>query len=87
MTISRVTGILLIVIPIAFNLVFFLLQRHFEYPDILRKPTDYILTRFRAGGSRLVAFSLLKCWHPGTPSLSPPPSRLACWPDWCKSSA
>ena len=55
MTISRITGILLVVIPIAFNLVFFLLQRHFEYPDILRKPTDYILTRFCAGGRRLIA--------------------------------
>jgi hypothetical protein len=54
MTISRITGILLIVIPIAFNLLFFLLQKRFEYPDILRKPTDYILKRFREGGSRLI---------------------------------
>jgi hypothetical protein len=55
MTISIITGILLIVIPVAFNVLFFLLQKRFEYPDILRKPTDYILQRFRAGGSRLVA--------------------------------
>jgi hypothetical protein len=48
MTISRVTGIPLIVIPIAFNLLFFLLQKRFEYPYILRKPTDHILQRFRA---------------------------------------
>ena len=47
------TGILLIVVPIAFNVTFFLLQRAFEYPDILRKPTDYILRRFKEGGAPL----------------------------------
>src|ERR1044071_2175884 len=46
-------GILLIVVPIAFNVTFFLLQRAFEYPDILRKPTDYILQRFKEGGAPL----------------------------------
>jgi len=53
MNITQITGILLIVMPIAFNVVFFLLQRAFEYPDILRKPTDYILKRFQEGGRRL----------------------------------
>jgi len=33
---------------------FFLLQKTFEYPDILRKPTDYILNQFNAGGNRLI---------------------------------
>src|SRR6266508_1757581 len=47
------TGILLIVVPIAFNVTFFLLQRAFEYPDILRKPTDTILRRFKEGGAPL----------------------------------
>ena len=47
------TGLLLIVVPIAFNVTFFLLQRAFEYPDILRKPTDYILRRFKEGGAPL----------------------------------
>ena len=55
MTLARSTGILLIILPLLFNVFFFLLQRAFEYPDILRKPTDYILTRFLQGGSRLVA--------------------------------
>jgi hypothetical protein len=55
MTLFRITGLVLIVVPIAFNTVFFALGRAFEYPDILRKPTDYILTRFAAGGSRLIA--------------------------------
>jgi hypothetical protein len=48
-----VTGLLLILVPIAFNGSFFLLQRAFEYPDILRKPTDYILRRFKERGAPL----------------------------------
>jgi hypothetical protein len=48
------TGVLLIVVPLAFNVTFFLLQRAFEYPDILRKPTDYVLRRFQAGGAPLL---------------------------------
>jgi hypothetical protein len=55
MALLRVTGLVLIAVPIAFNAVFFALQRAFEYPDILRKPTDYILKRFDEGGARLVA--------------------------------
>ena len=55
MSISKLTGLLLILLPVAFNVVFFLLQRNFEYPDILRKPTDYILRRFNEGGTRLIA--------------------------------
>lgn len=47
------TGLLLIIVPIAFNVTFFLLQRAFEYPDILRKPTDTILRRFKEGGAPL----------------------------------
>ncbi len=55
MTLFRVTGLVLIVVPIAFNLVFFALSKAFDYPNILRQPTDEILRRFVAGGSRLVA--------------------------------
>lgn len=51
---AQLTGLLLILLPIAFNVIFFLLQRTFEYPDILRKPTDYILGQFNAGGKRLI---------------------------------
>lgn len=54
MIVSKLTGLFLIILPIAFNVVFFLLQRNFEYPDILRKPTDYILSRFNAGGKQLI---------------------------------
>ena len=58
MKLTTVTGLLLIVVPIAFNVTFFLLQRAFEYPDILRKPTDYILRRFKEGGA-----SLRQLWY------------------------
>jgi hypothetical protein len=49
------TGVLLILTPIAFNALFTLLSVTFEYPDILREPTGYVLRHFDAGGSSLVA--------------------------------
>jgi len=66
MTFTAITGLLLVAVPIAFNATFFLLQRAFEYPDILRKPTDYILQRFKEGGAPLrrlwYAFALSAVW-------------------------
>jgi uncharacterized protein DUF4386 len=53
MNLTTITGLLLIIVPIAFNVAFLLLGRTFEYPDILRKPTDYILRQFKAGGAPL----------------------------------
>ena len=58
MKLTTVTGLLLIVVPIAFNVTFLLLGRAFEYPDILRKPTDYVLQRFKEGGP-----SLRRLWY------------------------
>jgi hypothetical protein len=55
MNLNVIAGATLIALPILFNAVFFDLQRRFEYPDILRKPTGYILQRFSAGGPRLIA--------------------------------
>jgi len=49
-----ITAVLLIAVPIAFNLAFFELGRAFEYPNILRKEPDEILRRFAAGGSGLI---------------------------------
>jgi Domain of unknown function (DUF4386) len=49
------TGILLILTPVAFNVFFTLLSVTFEYPDILREPTGYVLRQFDAGGGELVA--------------------------------
>ena len=53
MKLTTLTGLLLIIVPLTFNVTFFLLQRAFEYPDILRKPTDYVLRRFQKGGAAL----------------------------------
>ena len=49
------TGVLLILTPVAFNVFFTLLSVTFEYPDILREPTGYVLRNFDAGGGGLVA--------------------------------
>jgi hypothetical protein len=53
-TTETITAVLLIAVPIAFNVAFFELGRAFEYPNILRKEPDEILRRFAAGGSGLV---------------------------------
>jgi hypothetical protein len=54
MTTSGAAAVLLIAVPVAFNVAFGLLAARFDYPDILRRPTEEVLTRFRQGGSGLV---------------------------------
>ena len=54
MTTDVITAVLLIAVPIAFNLAFFELGRAFDYPEILRREPDEILRRFAAGGSGLI---------------------------------
>ena len=54
MTVETATAVLLIAVPIAFNLAFFELGRAFDYPNILRKEPDEILRRFAAGGPGLL---------------------------------
>ena len=58
MKLTTLTGLLFIIVPLAFNITFFMLQKAFEYPDILRKPTDHILRRFKDGGA-----SLRRLWY------------------------
>ena len=53
MNVQNAAGALLITLPLAFNLFFFLLGRRFDYPNILRSPTEEVLSRFNAG--RLVS--------------------------------
>lgn len=47
-------AVLLIVLPVVFNALFASLAVAFDYPAILRRPTEEVLRRFRRGGSRLV---------------------------------
>lgn len=49
-----VLGMALCIIPICFNVSFAMLAQQFEYPDILRQPTDYVLAKFLAGGTKLI---------------------------------
>jgi Domain of unknown function (DUF4386) len=53
LSVDRATGTLLVAVPIAFNVFFFLLGRFFDYPGILRSPVGMILSRFHQGGARL----------------------------------
>jgi hypothetical protein len=51
-------AVLLITVPIGFNLAFFELSRTFDYPNILRESPDLILRRFAGAGA-----PLLLRWH------------------------
>ncbi|MGH2360182.1 MAG: hypothetical protein ACRDGM_06530 [bacterium] len=44
MSVEGVTGAMLLVAPVWFNVTFMMLARSFDYPDILRRPTDEVLT-------------------------------------------
>jgi hypothetical protein len=54
MSVATVAGLLLIAVPVAFNVAFGMLAARFDYPDVLRRPTAEVLGAFRAGGTRLV---------------------------------
>ncbi len=54
MTTETWAAAFLIAAPLWFNLTFAMLVKRFGYPDILRRPTDEILERFRAGGPSLI---------------------------------
>ncbi|RCJ32493.1 hypothetical protein A6770_18980 [Nostoc minutum NIES-26] len=50
----RITGAVLTFLSISINIPYILLIQNFEYDDILRAPTNYILTKFHEGGSELI---------------------------------
>ncbi len=56
MSATTLTGILLVALPIVFNVAFAMLAKLFSYPDILRQPTGEVLARFGQGGTRLVTW-------------------------------
>ena len=53
MSVATIAGLLLILVPVAFNVAFARLASTFGYPDVLREPASEALARFRAGGVRL----------------------------------
>ena len=58
----KATGILLILGALLVNIPYSLLITTFDYPDILRAPTAYILTKFAAGGPELIWIWLSFAW-------------------------
>ena len=54
MSATTLAGLLLIVVPLAFNGAFTALASRFDYPDVLRHPTSEVLAKFRDGGNALV---------------------------------
>ena len=52
---ARATGLLFVVTALGFAGAFSVLSAIFEYPGILRQPTDHILRRFAEGGQGLIA--------------------------------
>ena len=54
MSAVTVAGVLLLALPVAFNVGFGVLAATFDYPDILRRPTHEVLARFRKGGTKLL---------------------------------
>jgi len=54
MSTGTVAGLLLLALPVAFNVTFAVLAATFDYPDILRRPTHDVLARFREGGTALL---------------------------------
>jgi len=51
---ATAAGVLLIAMPLAFNVTFGMLASRFDYPDVLRLPTAEVLSRFRDGGRGLI---------------------------------
>ena len=54
MSTTTVTAVLLLGLPVAFNVAFGVLAATFDYPDILRRPTPEVLAKFRQGGTKLL---------------------------------
>jgi hypothetical protein len=52
---TKLAGLSLIFLAVAFNAVFFWLGAVFAYPDILRRPAPEILAMFANGGAPLIA--------------------------------
>jgi len=51
---NKLTGIGAIALAVVFNLPYGYLAQHFDYPDILRRPSGEVLAAFAAGGDGLI---------------------------------
>lgn len=51
----KITAAVLIFLGIYINIPFSILSAIFDYPNILRQPTEQVLTLFKAGGTPLIA--------------------------------
>lgn len=58
----RLTGLAFIFGAVLINIPYTLLIASFDYPDILRAPTEEVLTRFQAGGAPLILTWLTFAW-------------------------
>jgi hypothetical protein len=54
MSTAIAAGSLLVALPVAFNVAFGALASTFDYPEVLRRPTPEVLTKFRDGGTALL---------------------------------
>lgn len=61
-TVRKLAGVFFIVGALLVNIPYTLLIMNFDYPDILRLPTEQILTRFQAGGTSLIYTWLAFAW-------------------------
>jgi len=62
MNLRRVTGLLLVVAPLAFAAAATVLSSSFDWPDILREPADVVLAAADAGGPALVWTWFATAW-------------------------
>jgi hypothetical protein len=58
----KLTGFFFIIGAILVNIPYTLLIMNFDYPDILRQPTEEILIKFQAGGNSLIYTWLAFAW-------------------------
>lgn len=61
-TYRKLAGLFFIAGAILINIPYTLLIMNFDYPDVLRMPTEETLTKFQAGGSSLIYTWLAFAW-------------------------
>jgi hypothetical protein len=62
LTLRQTTGILFILSAVLFGIAATILSASFEWPDILRKDPDYVLTKYYEGGNSLLFTWFAVAW-------------------------